>query len=203
VIDFNSTKGTFIDHGSGWKRLAPHAPVLLPPGGKVRLGECSTLIVYPAPAPPPPPLPPPPPVEPPKPTSYLSATIQKHQEAAETTAEAGGEEEEVDGEAMDGDEPEPASAADEIKLSNSDFRNALLPFLGRGESAGDGKKGKGKKRKGDGADSEDSDAEPEPPLVLDKSSAMESLAGGLVLRKEKAKVKEKAKKKEKIMKIKF
>lgn len=35
IIDFNSTKGTFVDQGSGWKRLQPQLPTLLPPGGKV------------------------------------------------------------------------------------------------------------------------------------------------------------------------
>ena len=56
VIDLNSTKGTYIDTGSGWSRLAQSVAAVLPRGGRVRLGECSTLLVFPhegvAPAPP-------------------------------------------------------------------------------------------------------------------------------------------------------
>ena len=56
MIDLNSTKGTYIDTGSGWSRLAQSVAAVLPRGGRVRLGECSTLLVFPhegvAPAPP-------------------------------------------------------------------------------------------------------------------------------------------------------
>ncbi len=52
VVDLKSSMGTYLDLGSGWKRLPPNTPTALPIGGKVRLGECSTLLVYPALAPP-------------------------------------------------------------------------------------------------------------------------------------------------------
>ncbi|EOD21238.1 hypothetical protein EMIHUDRAFT_241505 [Emiliania huxleyi CCMP1516] len=79
------------------------------------------------------------------------------------------------------------------ELSNSDFRNALLPFLaskkangeGEGEDGGDRKRKKKKKRRR-GDDSDDSDAEPPPPLKLDKAAAAVDPGGGFVLRKQKA-----------------
>jgi len=115
---------------------------------------------------------------------------------------------ELDGEVME--EEEAAPPVEEVKLSNADFRNALMPFLTapRNVDNGDGKKGKRKKRKGAGdSDDEDSDVEPPPPLVLDKvapENILDTMSGGLVLRKEKTKLSDKrAKKKEKTMKIKF
>jgi pSer/pThr/pTyr-binding forkhead associated (FHA) protein len=55
VVDLKSTMGTFIDPYSrgDWNRLPPNTPTILPVGGRVRLGECSTLLVYPSAAPPP------------------------------------------------------------------------------------------------------------------------------------------------------
>ena len=210
VVDIKSAKGTFVDRsdGHGWKRLPPNAPMLLPPGGKLRLGDCSTLIVLPTPAPPPTPAPAPAPepaAAPAASASLLSATIQKHQAAAESSAEVavGEDGEEIDGEDLDGEQMDPPE--EDIKLSNSDFRNALLPFLSAPKPTGDsdGKRGKSNKRKGSG-DSEDSDVEPEPVFVLDKvGSAADAMGGGLILRKEKTKVKEKSNKKDKTMKIKF
>ena len=52
VADLGSTKGTYIDLGAGWVRLAPAGKAfLLPPGGRVRLGDCPTRLVYPHPTP--------------------------------------------------------------------------------------------------------------------------------------------------------
>ena len=49
VVDLASAKGTYLDLGTGWTRLPAHSPQVLPPGGRVRLGECPTRIVYPMP----------------------------------------------------------------------------------------------------------------------------------------------------------
>ena len=55
VVDLKSTMGTHVDpFGRGeWNRLPPNTPTILPVGGRVRLGECTTLLVYPSAAPPP------------------------------------------------------------------------------------------------------------------------------------------------------
>jgi len=50
VADLASTKGTFLDTGDGvWRRLQQQTPIRVPPGGRLRLGECETLVVRPAP----------------------------------------------------------------------------------------------------------------------------------------------------------
>lgn len=49
VIDLGSAKGTFIDLGSGWTRVPPKTPTLWPPGGRLRLGDCPTRVVFPRP----------------------------------------------------------------------------------------------------------------------------------------------------------
>jgi pSer/pThr/pTyr-binding forkhead associated (FHA) protein len=49
IIDLNSAKGTFLDLGRGWTRLVPNAPTLWPPGGRLRLGDCPTRVVFPPP----------------------------------------------------------------------------------------------------------------------------------------------------------
>ena len=55
VVDLKSTMGTYVDPFSRgeWNRLPPNTPTILPVGGRVRLGECTTLLVYPSAAPPP------------------------------------------------------------------------------------------------------------------------------------------------------
>jgi len=50
IVDLGSIKGTYLElpgGAGGWKRLQPNVPVALPPGGRVRLGDCSTLITRP------------------------------------------------------------------------------------------------------------------------------------------------------------
>lgn len=49
IMDLNSAKGTFLDLGRGWTRLMPNAPTLWPPGGRLRLGDCPTRVVFPPP----------------------------------------------------------------------------------------------------------------------------------------------------------
>ena len=62
VVDLGSAKGTYIDLGAGWTLLKPHTPTLVPPGARVRLGDCPTRVVRPMDAPAAPPVPPAPPV---------------------------------------------------------------------------------------------------------------------------------------------
>ena len=110
-------------------------------------------------------------------SSLLSSTIVP----ADPAANGGG----------DGGDAEGGAAGDvdgaEAKKSNSDFRNALLPFLSappvnKVAEAGKGGK-KGKKRRKGGDDSE-SDGEPAPPLSLDKNEpSTGGPSGGLILRK--------------------
>jgi len=91
------------------------------------------------------------------------------------------------------------------QMTNSDFRNSLLPFLQKRQEAptdaGNAKKKKKKKRaKARGADDsdDDSDAEPAAPITLDKNAS--DAASGLVLRKQKTKT---TKKQDSSLKIKF
>ena len=46
VIDLGSAMGTFVDLGSGWSRIPPEQPTQLPPGSRVRLGDCPARLVY-------------------------------------------------------------------------------------------------------------------------------------------------------------
>eukprot|EP00316_Scyphosphaera_apsteinii_P011912 CAMPEP_0119300670 /NCGR_PEP_ID=MMETSP1333-20130426/2575_1 /TAXON_ID=418940 /ORGANISM="Scyphosphaera apsteinii, Strain RCC1455" /LENGTH=437 /DNA_ID=CAMNT_0007302517 /DNA_START=14 /DNA_END=1327 /DNA_ORIENTATION=- len=222
ILDLNSTKGTYIEQSSGWKKLSPNAPTLLPPGGRVRLGDCSTLLVYQtstqiAAAP----------IaaaaeDAPRFSSLLQSTVvsatapgrsaepPSEQDADGANSEAvdlaakSEPDDRADGEGTHGADlhsvEEPSKS-----LSNSDLRDSLLPFLQRRpeleRDASDGNSRKKKKpTKGrDEPDSDDeSDAEPEPPMVLDKTSL--DLSGGLVLRKQKVKT---GKKESKSLKIKF
>uniref|UniRef100_A0A7S0NWA3 FHA domain-containing protein n=1 Tax=Calcidiscus leptoporus TaxID=127549 RepID=A0A7S0NWA3_9EUKA len=209
IIDLGSTKGTYVDQGSGWKRLPPKAPTLLPPGGRVRLGDCSTLLVRPA-------------------APHSAAAVADSADAADAPLFSGllqstvivgppqarsgsqtavaaapaANEEQANFEqfvaALPGSNGVGASAEAQgeeeedgapKQLSNNDLRASLLPFLQKRpemESKADEKKKKKKKRKAatgiDDSDDE-SDGEPAPPIVLDKSAA--ETAAGFVLRKQK------------------
>jgi pSer/pThr/pTyr-binding forkhead associated (FHA) protein len=209
VVDLGSTKGTFIDLGSGWTRLQPNMPATLPPGGRVRLGDCATRLAYrqslapigPAvPAAPTAPAAPAAPAEPepkhidddtPRFDSLVSSTVVPASTPADAIREQVGAAFATEG--QEGEEGEmggiigPSGPEEQPTLKNDDFRSALLPFLTRKApepSVADGKSKtkKGKKRR---ADDSDSDGEPPPPVVLDKSEP----AMGLVLRKEKTKAK--------------
>ena len=111
--------------------------------------------------------------------------------------DAGGEE---GGDGANGETAKPA-------LKNSDFRNALLPFLSRPPEVHDergGKKRDGGKPKRRRDDDSDDDAEPPPPLSLNKSDAAgAAAAGGLVLRKTKGADKKRSKSGPSSVKIKF
>ena len=92
VFDLGSAKGTYVDQGSGWKRVSSTAPSLLPAGGRVRLGDCPTRLLYPAPPADPTPAPAPapapaPPLAPDVPqfSSLLTSTIIKHSDSAGAT----------------------------------------------------------------------------------------------------------------------
>ena len=207
VVDFNSTKGTFVDQGAGWKRLPPNVPTLLPPGGSVRFGECSTVLQHLVAAPEPEAAPAPAEdANAPRFGAMIQSTVLTgagvgscveaaaasapapaiygnviDAPAAAAAAEAGGEAAASAAEEDDDDEEE------ETGFSNSDFRNALAPFMQRRaepSADGDGKKKKKKKKKkrGRADDSDDSDGEPAAPLVLEKEAAG---AAGLILRKQK------------------
>lgn len=210
VVDLKSTMGTHVDpFGRGeWNRLPPNTPTILPVGGRVRLGECTTLLVYPSAAPPPAAKPAPEPEdEAPRFASMLQSTIVKdamvshgvqsetvnlYEEAGPAADEEGGEE----------------GGEESAQVSNNDIRNMLLPFIRKPapaveEGADDGgRKRRKKKRKGAEDDSSD-DNEPPPPLALDKlGPGTDDLSGGLVLRKTKAPVKAASNKKS-APKIKF
>jgi len=214
VVDLKSTMGTFIDPYSrgDWNRLPPNTPTILPVGGRVRLGECSTLLVYTSAASPPS-------AKPaaeaeddaPRFASMLQSTIVKdamvsHGVQSETVNlydEAGPASEEANGAAAEEGGEEAA------QVSNNDIRNMLLPFIRKPapaveESADDGgRKRRKKKRKGADDDSSDDEREPPPPISLDKlGPGTDDPSGGLVLRKSKAPVKSASNKKS-APKIKF
>jgi len=215
VVDLKSTMGTFIDQGRGeWKRLPPNTPTVLPVGGRVRLGECSTLLVYPGAAPPPP-------TkaaaevedDAPRFASMLQSTIIKdamvsHGVQSETVSlydESGPTAASNDANVAAAEE----GGEEAAQVSNNDIRNMLLPFIRKPapaveESADDGgRKRRKKKRKGGDDDSSDDEREPPPPITLDKlGPGTDDLSGGLVLRKSKAPAKSSSTKKS-TPKIKF
>jgi hypothetical protein len=252
VVDLASAMGTFLDVGTGWSRLEPNSPALLSPGGRVRLGDCPTRIVYPPPeasgAPAAPvapvtdaaatsssatPAPAGPSIGPaagpkaaaeaeddgtPRFSSLLSSTLLRATDVADTGRAGGAGNGETEGEDDDGGEGGGGGGgggdADVVggesarPLNNSDFRDALLPFLSksaavRDESAG-GKRRDGGKPKRRRDDDSDDDAEPPPPLSLSKSDAAAAAApGGLVLRKTKGVDKKRSKSGSSSTKIKF
>jgi len=217
VIDFKSTKGTFVDQGAGWKRLPPNVPTLLPPGGRVRFGECSALLVHVVDAPAAAPAADAPAEEESAPRfgALLQSTVVTSggvgscvEAAAASSAQpapaiygnvidgpAAAEEAGAAGEAAE-EEEEEADDDEAGGFSNSDFRNALAPFMQRRaepSADGDGKKKKKKKKKRGRADDseDDSDAEPAAPLVLEKDAG--GGGAGLMLRKQKTAAPKKSK----------
>ena len=217
MVDLASTKGTFVDLGSGWNRIAPNVPTVLPPGGRVRLGECATRIVYPSkppaqaagaaaeqPAPSAPQAPEPEQLQveedtAPRFSGLLSSTLVRDDgqhvgvegsdgQDLPTTSAAANETQNGAG-ADEGSDPESEDAVPALK--NADFRAALLPFLVKPVSDPDPRDAqrqkRGKRGKKRGAHEDSEDDEPAAPIVLDKNDP----AAGLVLRKEKAQVKKK------------
>lgn len=228
VLDLKSTAGTFVDVGGGWKRLTPNAPTLLPVGGRVRLGECSTLLVYPLPAPavPEPTKAEEPEDDAPRFASMVQSTVitgpivsngvQPQSvdlfdlEAAPATAPAtAAEGEEAADGGGDGADGEAAP-----QVSNSDIRNMLLPFIRKpvapvveedeDEDAGRKQKKKKKKRRR-GDDSSEDEREVASAIPLDKLMGPgDDPSGGLILRKQKAaSTKSSSSSKKSTMKIKF
>ena len=205
IIDLGSAKGTFIDLGSGWVAVKPNTPTLLPPGCRVRLGDCPTRIVRPAAAASSAALPPPPPPGAAAATAPIGPAGPPMPPPSSSTAAA----DEPATEEPAGAEEEPKAAAEPVpegpKLKNDDFRAALLPFLSKkvemekpGGGGGDGEKPR-KKRKGN--EDSDDEAEPPPPLSLGKEDAAGGGGGGgggagmLLLRKVKTDPDESKKKK--------
>lgn len=161
IVDLGSAKGTFVESSptTGWKRLLPNKPVALTSGSRVRLSDCSTLLIVPKPiAPPPttnsgveaPALSAEPPeaqaMEGPRFSSLLTTTILKTSHADDVAAARKASAMNLpfpeqahlgNTEAHDNNLDEDAKSGDESDgdnapaLSNADFRAALLPFLAK------------------------------------------------------------------------
>ena len=200
VVDFNSTKGTFVDQGAGWKRLPPNVPTLLPPGGSVRFGECSTVLQHLVAAPEP--------EAAPAPAEDANAAVwrdgsvdrahrrrrrqlrrgrrrlgagARHLRQRDRRAGAGG----GGGGRRGGGSGEGGGGRRRggdgvLELRLPQRAGAVHAAARRASADGDGKKKKKKKKRGRADDSDDSDGEPAAPLVLEKEAAG---AAGLILRK--------------------
>ena len=195
VIDLASAKGTFLDLGGGWTRLAPNTPTVLPPGARVRLGDCPTRIVYPkvdpaagpegaaAAAPVGPSIGPAiGPAGPPvglragggaeaadvdDPTPRFSSLLSSRLVGeGGGAAGADGGEEKADDEGGGGTALDEDEEAERAKAkSNVDFRNSLLPFLAKAADVAKPAKQDEKKAK-KRRKGDDSDSDGEPPPPL-------------------------------------
>jgi len=233
IIDLGSTKGTYIDRGSGWKRLPPKAPTLLPPRGRVRLGDCSTLLVRPAAggraseagstqaA-----------EDAPLFEGLLQSTVivgppqapqgRLDRDAAPSQAQptaANEEQANFDqfvaalpgsngiGGGTEGQGEEGEGDLSNKQISNSDLRASLLPFLTKRTEVEDKKEEKKKKQKkrkmARGLDDSDDESDGEPAPPMVLDKSSADAAAGFVLRKQKTKVKSKSDSSSKSLKIKF